>query len=305
VRKDSLKRIIIRILLENETYGYEITKLLAQKGLKQKSNYIYTILAEMQESGLLKGRWVQGAHGPRKHLYSLSKKGEDEFAEMVHESMDLLMGAYIKLNLTTQKISDHARILLHMHSSMGIPAPTRESRLVLAEPYFNPLSCYPIMYYATSQAFPEASIYVVKPPEIKLHEVNPNLTFLDGWRNDLPLKDEFADYLFLTGFPAEVPEEETIRECVRVLKAGGHFLIGVSNVMTKERAPNPLPFADFVLKYVFRQDRTIRLERVEHSLYRYFNSIRDSNAYGTTYINATGKLSSISRRSAISVSAKH
>src|SRR5438132_314907 len=77
MNKEALKRLIIRILIDREISGYDAYKELVTKGIRLRSNYLYMILSEMRDKGLLKARWVENQRGPRKHLYSLS----DGFAD--------------------------------------------------------------------------------------------------------------------------------------------------------------------------------------------------------------------------------
>jgi len=129
------------------------------------------------------------------------------------------------------------------------------------------------------EAFPDASISVVKPPgTTSFGEGRPNLTFLEGRRHDMPLKDGFADYLMLEGFPRGVSEEDTILECVRVLKSDGHLIIRVPNVMTEEKKPKFSNLAEFAsrLFYDFSgQDRIISIEHVKQILSRHSGKVKD------------------------------
>lgn len=289
MKKDELKRLIIRMLLEREVYGYEISKELSMKGVKLRPNYVYTILNEMEKRGLLKGKWVKNPTGPRRHFYSLSEKGEEEFRRMIKEALNLLMGAYIRFNLTIQDFSGFIRMAEGFATALGAPVPTTEKiRFVLVIPYYDPLICYPFIYNIC-EFFPNSSIYIVKPPELKIYEQGPNLTLLDGWRHDIPLKDDFADFLMVMGFPKRISEHEAIREWARVLKDVGHIIIQVSNVMIEEKAPRYPLFSEFVAKLyydVYDEDRTISIERVKRLLLRYFNEVKDMEALDATLFYA-------------------
>lgn len=288
MRKDLLKRLIITSLQGKELHGYEISKELSRKGVKQRTNYVYAILTEMERGGLLRGRWIKSPKGPEKHLYSLGKRGEEEYQRMVGEAKDMLVGAFIRFNLTTQDVAKHANFLTGALGSIGI-RPARGTRLVMVEPDFNPLTCYPLEFYSMSEAYPEASVYVVKPPGLKLDEGKSNLTFLDGSRDDIPLKDNFADYLLLSGFPAGPSLEDTVRECSRVLREEGSFLIRVANALTVERAPGFLTFADFILRELSNQEKLIEIRRLMRVLSGLFVEVREEEAHGNTYFYARGK----------------
>ena len=142
---------------------------------------------------------------------------------MQRESLDFLMGTYIQTNFARQDlpslIQTYSRFLRQLHEALGVPIPNGGgTKIVLAVPYCDPLTYHPMEYYAMSEAFPNASVSLVKPPEMRLYNERPNLVLLDGWRHDIPLKDDYADYLYLRGFPECVSEEEAIRESLRVLR---------------------------------------------------------------------------------------
>jgi DNA-binding PadR family transcriptional regulator len=285
----------MRTLLEREFYGYEISKQLSSKGVKLRPNYTYMILAEMEREGLLKSRWVKSKtkNGLERHLYSLSKRGEKELRSKLKESLDLLMSAFVHHNFTEEETSDHARSIQNTFRLLHIPTPnTKGAKLVIAVPFYDPIICFPIYYYAASEAFPEASVYVVKPPEMKLQADRPNLTFLDGWRYDMPLKDGFADYLIINDIPKNIPEEKTIRECTRVLNENGHLLIHLPNAMTEEKHPTKLSFFSFIVNLyydLFEQERFTSIENVERTLSRYFAEVRNAENPVSTWICASGK----------------
>jgi len=85
------EKLILRLLLEREMCGYEISKELASKGTKFPTNYIYMTLCEMERKGLLKSRWLQkntekkSRPNTKKHFYSLSRNGEDELKGLLKE----------------------------------------------------------------------------------------------------------------------------------------------------------------------------------------------------------------------------
>ncbi len=264
------------MLVERELSGYDIWKELSIKGIKVRTNYLYMVLADMLEKEeLLKARWIDNAKGPRRHIFGLSKKGHDEFRSQVKDSIDLIMAAFMHANLSTQDIPDHVKSVKRLFSVFNIPIPSAGTRFVLTTPSFDPSICYPISFYVLGEAFPSASISVVKPPGTNYYGERPsNLTFLDGRRHDIPLKNNFADYLLLEGFPKGVSEEETLLECFRVLKkTKGHLIVRVPSVMTIEKRPKFTTLAEFASKLFYDfsgQDRLISIERVKEILSKHF-----------------------------------
>src|SRR2546425_9063732 len=134
----------------------------------------------------------------------------------------------------------------------------------------------------------------MKPPGVKFYDDRPNVTFVDGRRHDMPLKDGFADYLMLEGFPRAAPEAKTIAECARVLNDRGHRLIRVPGVMLEEHIPRFGNFAEFALKQYYdiaEQDRMVSITRVKSLLAACFGKLLESEVRGNLVMYAGEKKS--------------
>ncbi len=294
MNKDSVKRLIIRLLIDREICGYDAYKELIAKGVRLRSNYLYMILCEMRNKGLLKARWVDDQKGRRKHLYSLSENGQEEFRQQVRDSLNVMMDAFVHANLNTRDLSDHLFALKGAFAWSGIPPPGEGSKFVFTIPSFDPLSCYPLQLRVASEMYPTVSLFVVKPSGVKYYDDRPNVTFVDGQRHDMPLKDGFADYLMLEGFPKAVPETKTILECARVLNDRGHLIVRVPGVMVEENKPRFNNFAEFALKQYYDnagQDRIVSITRVRSLLAGCFGKLMEAELRGTFVIYAGEKKS--------------
>ena len=294
MNKEGLRRLIIRTLVDREVSGYDIYKELQAKGVRLRTNYLYMILVAMKNDGLLAARWVENKKGPRKHLYSLGEKGQQEFGDMVRDSMGLIMDAFVHANVSTQAqdVPDHVNAIKSSLSQFGIPPPGEGDRFVYTTPSFDPLACYPLGLRVFADMFPKTTVFVVKPPGLRFYEDRPNLTFVDGRRHDIPLKDGFADYLMLEGFPKAAPESKTILECARVLKDSGHLIIRVPNVMMEENRPRFATFAEFALKQYYDstgQDRVVSAARVRDLLSASFGKLMDVEYRGNLLMYAGEK----------------
>jgi DNA-binding PadR family transcriptional regulator len=290
------RKLIIRLLRESEATGSELFRQLTSKGVRTWPNHVYSSLAKMEREGLLKSRWIGNPKRglSRKHVYSLSGKGTREFRKIMKDSVGLLMSEFVRSNLDVRELSDHSVAIASIISLVGVPPPSRaDAKVVLALPNPDPLICYPINFLALSDVVPNAAIYVVKPPGTQFNlDPRPNLVFVDGWRHEMPLRESFADYLSLDGFPDVVPEEETIRECARVLKDDGHLIVSVPGVMTEEKRPRHVSFQEFVLEQYYSfygDDRMVSVARVRDLLTQYFKEVKDRELYGDTYFYAKGK----------------
>lgn len=289
------RKLIIRLLREQEASGSELLKQLSAKGVKTWPNHVYASLARMESEGLLKSRWIKSPRRGlrRRHVYSLSGKGQKEFRKLMKDSVGLLMSEFVRSNLRVRELSEHSMAIGSLISIAGVPPPSGDAKVVVALPNPDPLICYPVNFLALSDLIPDTVIYVVKPPGINFQlDPRPNLTFLDGWRREMPLREGFADYLSLDGFPEEVSEEETIKECARVLKDDGHLVIMIPSVMTEEKRPRHMSFQEFVLEQYYSfygDDRMVSVARVKELLLGYFKEVKDVDVYDDVLLYARGK----------------
>jgi hypothetical protein len=248
----------------------------------------------MRNKGLLRARWVENEKGPRKHLYSLSEIGQEEFRQQVGDSLNVIMDAFVHANLNAQDLPDHVIMFKGALARFGIPPPGEGDKFVYTSPSFDPLVCYPLGIRLLSETYPGTSVVVVKPPGVKFYDDRPNVTFVDGRRHDMPLKDGFADYLMLEGFPRAAPEMKTILECARVLNDHGHLLIRVPSVMLEESRPRFGNFAEFALKQYYDisdQDRVVSLARVKSLLVECFGKQMEADVRGSLVMYAGEKKS--------------
>ena len=80
--------IILRILSEGDSYGYEISKTIIDGGegiIDVKDATIYTAFKRMEEDGLLTTYWGDGVGGARRRYYKITPKGREFYAEKLAE----------------------------------------------------------------------------------------------------------------------------------------------------------------------------------------------------------------------------
>lgn len=74
--------IILRILREGDSYGYEIAKKIIDSGegyIDIKDATIYTAFSRMQKEGLITTYWGDGVAGARRKYYRISPKGNEYY----------------------------------------------------------------------------------------------------------------------------------------------------------------------------------------------------------------------------------
>ena len=80
--------IILRILMEGDSYGYEIAKKITDGGkgyVDVKDATIYTAFRRMEEDGLLATYWGDGVGGARRRYYKITEKGRRIYDEKLKE----------------------------------------------------------------------------------------------------------------------------------------------------------------------------------------------------------------------------
>ncbi|NLJ40570.1 MAG: helix-turn-helix transcriptional regulator [Clostridiales bacterium] len=88
ILRGNTETIILAILKEKDSYGYEIMKTIidGSEGLFNiKDATIYTAFKRMERDGLITGYWGDKEGGARRKYYRISEKGRDFYAQKVEE----------------------------------------------------------------------------------------------------------------------------------------------------------------------------------------------------------------------------
>lgn len=295
MNKDRLKEEILTQSLESEFRGCDILKVLRNKGVSFNPNYVYTILKEMEESGILRSRWVGGNGGLRSHYYYLSSTGNAALKDCLRNSLNLLMASYIRSNLDLDS-AGFIFVAGKVFSEIGVELNnTREVKPVIAIPDYDPLTCYPKMFTTAARLFSECNVYVIKPPSMKLYTTDglDSVIFMDGYRYKMPIESDFADYLYVIGVPMYVSLANLVKEFYRVVKKGktrgqrGQVILQMSNVMTFEKAPQFPFFSEYVSRMFYEldgKDQRVSIREVEEIFEEHFSEVRNVDVLGCTYI---------------------
>ncbi|MDR3264328.1 MAG: PadR family transcriptional regulator [Clostridiales bacterium] len=84
--------VILKILLEKDSYGYEITKRILDdsEGLIDiKDATIYTAFRRMELDALILTYWGDGIGGARRRYYSITDKGKNLYKDKLDEWLDI------------------------------------------------------------------------------------------------------------------------------------------------------------------------------------------------------------------------
>ena len=80
--------IILKLLSEQDSYGYEISKNIIEKGeglIDIKDATIYTAFRRMENEGYLATYWGEGVGGARRRYYSVTEKGKEYYESQKEE----------------------------------------------------------------------------------------------------------------------------------------------------------------------------------------------------------------------------
>lgn len=77
----SLELAVLGCLLDAPLHGYGIAQQLEQRGFgRLKGGSLYPVLSHLEQAGHVETAWEQGAVGPGRKNYSITKAGRDFFA---------------------------------------------------------------------------------------------------------------------------------------------------------------------------------------------------------------------------------
>lgn len=85
IRRGAISLAILAIILDGESYGYDIMKKLGQDefdSLQLEPSTTYPLLRRLEKRGILEGRWSD-ASGKRRRLYYVTRDGRKILRRMV------------------------------------------------------------------------------------------------------------------------------------------------------------------------------------------------------------------------------
>jgi len=242
LRTDDLKRAILLMVRNNELYGYDINRRLAQQGMSSNISRLYGILNEMQKDQLLRDRWERSKEGPRKKMYSLTDRGREALNEVLLEAIStvhLFYGDYLRslyprvdvfgdiMGVLTEGMQEGDSTACLSHNFSGI------NQVLIRNIHRNNL---------------EGKLYLIKPSDLDLNIDIENTNVFDGTYSDLPFKDNFFDRLIIIGVPTPENLVDSTKEWRRVIKVGGRVIIITPSILVHEHV-EPMTIGDYVEKY--------------------------------------------------------
>lgn len=78
-----LPLLLLQEIQPGPVHGYALGKALAERGFEPlKGATLYPALARLEEAGCVWSRWQEGEGGPGRKVYVITKKGEQQLAQL-------------------------------------------------------------------------------------------------------------------------------------------------------------------------------------------------------------------------------
>ncbi len=76
MRREEFKTRVLKVLQSNESYGYEIARILKQERGSIHTGYLYGVLGEMEREGLIQSEWKKSeSGGPPRKIHKITPLG--------------------------------------------------------------------------------------------------------------------------------------------------------------------------------------------------------------------------------------
>ncbi len=85
LKRGTLEMLLLRILADEPTYGYELLSRLSKRSggrFHIKEGTLYPVLYRLEDAGLVVPEWDQPARGVPRKVYKLTQAGEGRVGEM-------------------------------------------------------------------------------------------------------------------------------------------------------------------------------------------------------------------------------
>jgi DNA-binding PadR family transcriptional regulator len=266
-----------------EFYGYEVHKVLVSEDVKVEMSRLYRVLNEMRREELLEGRWEKSRIGPRRRVYRLGRKGKVALTKILLDAIRTVhgfYGAYLMSLLPEVNVFDDI-VRSFTDGSTGyeniVYVITKYSRM------------HEVLIPNIQSRLPHAKIFLVKPRQLELDLNLDNLFFLDGFYNDIPLKNDYADCMIIIDLPKREYLEQAMKEWHRVLMSNGKLTILTPSILL-EKYEDPLSIGDFIEEHeheTIEKGEHIDKTLLEEHVKQYFNTIEEKSIVHITILRVS------------------
>jgi PadR family transcriptional regulator PadR len=99
LRRGTLELILLKLLSEEDMYGYQISSTLEERSCNEfrlKEGTLYPVFYRLEDAGFIKARWETAGRGKPRKYYSLTEPGAAQ--------LELLMGEWKEFVKTVNKL---------------------------------------------------------------------------------------------------------------------------------------------------------------------------------------------------------
>jgi len=85
LKRGTLEMLLLRILADEPTYGYELLSRLSKRSEGRfhiKEGTLYPVLYRLEDAGFVEPEWDQPARGVPRKVYQLTRSGEEHLEEL-------------------------------------------------------------------------------------------------------------------------------------------------------------------------------------------------------------------------------
>jgi len=280
MRTADLEKVILKLFGHKEFYGYEVHKILASEGIEIEISRLYRVLNGMLKEGLLESSWETSRLGPRKRMYRMGEKGRAAFNDIFVDAIKTVHSFY---GLYLQSLIPKVNVFTEIYQLLTNELKD-DATLVFITLGFTPMHEMIVQYL--HRRLPRGRIVLVKPSTLTVDVNLPNLLFLDGFHNEVPLKTGYADHLIVIALPTKKSLAGALKEWHRVLKPHGTLAI-LTPAILLEQYEDPLSIGDFIEKHEhenIEKGEHLDKELLEEYVNRYFKKLEAKTLVHMTVI---------------------
>lgn len=268
-----------------EMHGYEIGRQLSSEGISGQLSYIYQVLSEMKNEGLIKSYWKRSPNGPKIKVYGLDTSGWQELQVTLKNLASSVHEFYIDY---LARLPPEKWLLKweRMITDMGPDLQSKTIVFVAAKTYALKAYRY-ALEYASQKIGRDIYLITDKPSDFNLNL--KNLVVMSGRHYEIPLRTDFADIILAFDPPVPKALHDSVAEFNRVARKEGVAAIGYPNIETED----PLTIGAFIEKihYDLNTSDFPDEKTIISTFEKHFHTVRKVKAADFTFYIGKGKKS--------------
>jgi len=226
---------VLTSISKHPKYGQQLLKeLSAQLSEQISSGRLYPVLQKLEKHGYV----VKSEQERGRFFYTLTGKGKEEMSKATQWSLRSLMEALTRklIEDVSLRIQEHLESDIKAKEKMGKKIKRIATIKIPPPEVFRPMRYHPVELFI--KGIPHIELFSIfintgAPFDRFMNNLTesdslPNITDMVGEFDDLPLKDEYVDIVFLSDSYQQSPDKERhMKEVTRILRPGGKLYFTV------------------------------------------------------------------------------